>query len=230
MRRRAYFVLATTILWLAALGLVVRHAVDRLAVPAWGNTAGEARSSLVDADTAVGQIFEAPYPGLYRVEIWLEGGTAMGTVTLREEAGSEPGPVLQASSFGPDDLEEGMPYALSFEPLRTSGGREYILSIESSAAGEDGAFTAAYGPNTVLEGATATLNGNPIKGNLRFQTYYTLTNWEKLELLLARMAEGRPYFLGTTGFYAGLALAYTLLLAIFLWQIAGLVTGDRRGD
>jgi hypothetical protein len=34
------------------------------------------------------------------------------------------------------------------------------------------------------------------------------------------MAEGKPYLLGTKGFYVGIAIVYALVLAVFLMQVA----------
>lgn len=230
MRRTGLFAVVVLVIWLATLGLVTKLSVDRLAVPPWGSNVAEAQVLAVETGTVVGQAFRAPYPGLFRIEIWPEsqGRAGSGIVTLRRA--SPPEAVLQASSFSFDELEAGKPYAQEFEPQRDSKGEEYVLSVESSRDGADDAFTLAYSADSDLEGATATLDGDPIAGNLRFQTYYTLRTRDKLDLLLSRLAEGRPYFLGTRGFYVILAIVYALLLAIFLWQIAGLITDKREGS
>lgn len=230
MRRTGLFVLASTAAWLSVLAFTAKISVDRLAVPAWGNTLGDLQSVPADADTVVGQTFVAPHPGLYRLELWLQGGSGISacTATLSRTSGSDAERILQVD-IGADDLAADGSYVLELEPQRDSKGREYVLAIESAATRPDDTFTLAYGPYTVLEGATATVNGTPIPGNLRFQTYYTLRTRDKVGLLLSRMAEGRPYLLGSRGFYVVLGIAYAIFLAVFLWQIANLITGDRKG-
>jgi hypothetical protein len=79
-----------------------------------------------------------------------------------------------------------------------------------------------------LEGASATLNGQAVDGNLKFRTYYSLRTRDKVDVLLTRMAAGRPYLLGSKGFYAGLAVAYVIVLGIFLWYVAQTILEDER--
>jgi hypothetical protein len=87
-----------------------------------------------------------------------------------------------------------------------------------------------YGPESALEGASAYLNDEALPGNLRFHSYYSLRTRERIDLLLTRVAAGRPYFLGTKGFYAGLALIYALVLATFLAVVARAVLEEGEGE
>ena len=72
------------------------------------------------------------------------------------------------------------------------------------------------------------MNGQAVGGNLKFRTFYSLRTRDKVDLLLARMAAGRPYLLGTKGFYVGLAIAYGIVLGIFLWYVAQTILEDER--
>jgi hypothetical protein len=63
---------------------------------------------------------------------------------------------------------------------------------------------------------------------LTFQTYYSLRTREKVDLLLERMAQGRPYFLGSRGSYVILAAVYGVLLLLLLWCVAGKLTSEDR--
>jgi hypothetical protein len=87
-----------------------------------------------------------------------------------------------------------------------------------------------YGPQSILEGGSAYVNGQPVTGNLQFQTYFSLRTREKAELLLTRMAEGRPYLLGVKGFYIGLAVVYALVLLTFLLQIARVILEEHKEE
>ncbi|HSJ54719.1 MAG TPA: hypothetical protein VLC52_13345, partial [Anaerolineae bacterium] len=87
---------------------------------------------------------------------------------------------------------------------------------------------AVYGPGSVMEGGSATVNGQEVAGNLVFQTHYSLRTRDKIDLLLERLAAGRPYILGTRGFYVCLAVLYTLLLLLLIWQVGKKVTSAER--
>jgi hypothetical protein len=109
-------------------------------------------------------------------------------------------------------------------------GQTYYFYLESANTTAEEAIAARYNPNARLEGASAYLNGQPVAGNLQFLTYYTLRTRDKAALLLSRMAEGRPYLLGTKGFYIALAAAYILALGAFLIRAAQVILRKQEED
>ncbi|RPI56221.1 MAG: hypothetical protein EHM56_04640 [Chloroflexi bacterium] len=221
---------ALAVLWLAALALVVKTGVDRLHASPWGNAAAGDMSPEVAGSTQVGQAWMAPLPGLYRIELFLQPpATGSGQpLTFHLQAGVDATSDLWTATIDPGQIVAGSPYAIEFEPLRDSRGRTFYFYLESPQSRPGEAVQFVYGPASVLEGGSAYLNGQEAAGNLVFQTYYSLRTREKVDLLLERMAEGRPYLLGTKGFYVGLAILYGLLLLLLIWHVGKKVTSGEK--
>jgi hypothetical protein len=229
---RRSFLAVTTLLLLIALALVAKVSLDRLAPPPWGNPVGDSLSPQIDAETRLGQQFPAPLPGLYRIELdlILPEESSHGNLVLHLRTAPNAANDLRTASLSLDEAANGRPYGFEFEPIRDSAGQSYYFFLEPSPPAAARDATVRYGPESVLEGASAYLNGEPLPGNLRFHSYYSLRTRERIDLLLTRMAAGRPYFLGTKGFYAGLALVYGLVLAIFVVQVARAMLEEAEGE
>ena len=82
MTRLRLFLLGSTIVWGIAIAVMIKSSVDRLSVPPWGNPVGDDRSPAIADGTQVGQRFVAPYPGLYRIEVWLDPAAVSGPYPL----------------------------------------------------------------------------------------------------------------------------------------------------
>lgn len=221
LRRHYAGILGITALWLVALALIVRSSIDRLSVPPWGNPMGDRLSPEVAGDTYVGQLFTAPMPGLYRIEIALARSTAHSNAHITVHLKSEPASAedLWTANLDTQDVYDGMLYGFEFAPIRGSQGQTYYFYFESDESVPGDAIAVRYSPHAALEGATTYLNGQPAAGNLQFHSFYSLRTRDRVNLLLARMADGRPYMFGTPGFYLGLAVAYALVLGTFLWLV-----------
>jgi len=226
--KRRLFILGLMALWMIALVVVAKTSVDHLSVPPWGNPVGESLSAEVAGNTHVGQMFTAPLPGLYRIEIaWVPAPIAKAQCVifhLKTDPASTQD--LWTADVDTRSVQGGMPYGFEFEPMRNSKGQAYYFYLESPGSAPGDAITVRYNPNAVLEGGSAYLDGQPVAGNLQFHTFYSLRTRDKIDLLLTRMTEGRPYLFGTKGFYIGLAVAYVLVLGAFLLQIARAVLED----
>lgn len=230
MTGRRAIAMVMAVLWLVALTLVIKAGVDRLNAPPWGNAVAGDLSPEVAGDTQVGQAWRAPLPGLYSIELFLQPPAlpARQPLTFHLRAGVDAGPDLWTATIDPEQILAGVPYAVEFEPLRDSKAKTFYFYLESPESGPGEAVKAVYGPESELEGGSAYVNGQEVPGNLAFQTHYTLRTREKVDLLLERMALGRPYFLGTKGFYLGLAVVYGLLLLLLIWRVAGRIASEDR--
>ena len=228
MSKRGVFVLGTGIVWASVMVLVVYSSVNRLSVAPWGNPLGDSLLAEVAGDTLVGQEFTAPLPGLYRIEVALDSGAvrSMHPVTFHLETDPSAVEDLWTTTFNTSDVQDGTPYGFEFPPLRDSQGQSYHFYLQSADSTSGDAVAVRYSADAFVDGASAYLDGQPVAGNLQFLTYYTLRTRDKVDLLLTRMAEGRPYFLGTKGFYVGLAVTYVLVLGAFLWQTAQAVVEE----
>jgi hypothetical protein len=165
-------------------------------------------------------------PGLYRIEVALQPPAkgAAEALTFHLRSGVAATSDLWTATVDPGQITAGLPYAFEFEPVRNSEGQTFYFFLESAASRPGEAVRAVHGPASVLDGAGAYFDGQEVPGNLVFQTHYSLRTRDKVDLLLTRLTEGRPYILGTKGFYAGLAVVYTVLLLVLIWQVARRLT------
>jgi hypothetical protein len=222
---RGLFVLASTVILIIVLALAAKASVDRLSVHPWGNARGDSRSAEVAGDTHVGQQFTAPYPGLYRIELALDGARVNTShpVTFHLKTSPSAAKDLWSTEFSTSDAQGDPLRSFEFPVIRDSKARTYYFYLKSPESPPGDALAARYSPDAIVDGGSAHLNGQPADGNLQFLTYYSLRTRDKADLLLARMADGRPYLLGTKGFYASLVVIYVLVLGLFLWRVAQVI-------
>lgn len=222
MTGRRLFVLGLTAVWLLAIALVITSSVDAMPVLPWGNTMGDERSAEVAGDTQIGQRFTAPFPGLYRIEVALDPSAVRGAHQLTFHLRTDPSVAEDywTETLSTKDVQDGTPYYFEFPPIHNSAEQTYYFYLESASSTSGDAIAVRYSSDAILDGATALVNGQWVKGNLQFRTYYKPGTWDKIDLLLTRMAEGRPYLFGIKAFYGGLAVTYVLVLGAFLWVIA----------
>jgi hypothetical protein len=228
MKRRHLVPLLVVAVWLVALFAVLKVSLDQLPVAPWGNPISGATLVRLSGDTQAGQRFVAPLPGLYRIEVTLavpEGGIS-DPVLLHLQAEPSSAEDLHRAEFAPGEVRDRVPVAIEFPPIRDSKDQAFFFYLESPASLPADAPSALYSPDATLEAATAYLHGEPVEGSLQFRTYYSLRTRERAALLLARMAEGRPYFLGTRGFYVALLAIYGALLLLFLYQIGKIISQE----
>lgn len=217
------------VLWAVSLVLVAKSALDRLPIEPWGNPIG-GDSMAVAGETRVGQSFVAPLPGLYRIEVVLDRATAGSTQPITFHLKSDPTAEqdLWTATFSSADVQSGTAYSIEFPVRRDSKGRAYYFYLDSPESTPGEAVTVRYSPAAVLDGASAYLNDRPVAGDLQFHTFYSLRTRERLDLLLSRMAEGKPYLLGVKGFYVGLGLVYAAVLCAFLLQVARVILTEQE--
>lgn len=229
--KKRYLILAGIMaIWLIALALVAKASVDRLQAPAWGNPSGDELSPELAGDTHVGQQFVAPLPGLQRIEVALFPATTGGAKQIVFHLKTDPAATedLWTSVFEADELQDGEFFVFEFPEMRDSKGKTYYFYLESADSLPGDAVAVYFSPQDFLEGASAYLNEEPAMGNLKFRTGYSLRTREKIELLLSRMTESRPYLVGSRWFYIGLVVAYVLVLGAFLFLIAKIIVEEQE--
>jgi len=215
-----------------SLGMVVIAAVDRLPAQSLGHPLRGHSSIPVAGDARVGQQFTAPLPGLYRIQITPARAAIAGAgpITFHLQTNPAAADDLWTAQLDPAHVQEGLPYDIEFPQLRDSRGQTYYFYVESASSTPDNAIALYYDPLSSLDGASAYLNGQPTAGNLQFNTFYTPSMPDQIETLLDRLAQGRPAWFGNRAFYAGLALAYILVLGILVLQIAQAALGKQKGE
>ena len=231
MTGRQFFLLGSTVLVMAVLVPVLGNTVASVTAPPLGNALGYERSAEVAGDTQVGQQFTAPFPGLSRVDVGLDPSLTRNvhhlTFHLRN-ADSLATEDLWTAGLSTDDIQGEELHSFEFPPVRDSTGQTFYFYLQSTDSAPGDAITIRYDPASLLHDASAYVDGQPVNGNLQFQTFYTLRTQDKINILLARMTEGRPYLLGDKGFYIGLTVVYVLLLGAFLGHIAKAIQEEER--
>ena len=219
----------TLLIWLLGLGLGMASVLGRLSVPSWGNPLGEAQSAELNSGSQVAQSFEAPLPGLAGVAVTIDvaASSVERRVTLRVSDASD-GTLLGEQTLDVGAEASVTELRIDMAPVVNSQRRTFLFSVASDAPPSQGA-TLGYSPSSTLMGARAYHNGQPLVGNLQFQTYYTLSTLQKVDLILARLAEGKPRCLGSRGFLIGAGLIYVSVLSLFVWQVARAAANGEKG-
>jgi len=226
--RRLYMV-GLLFLFLIGLGAIVATGLHHVEAPPFGNPMGDDLVSIAGSGSA-GQLFTAPLPGLCCVQVTLHEtmtGSA-GLLTFHLQAWPGSAGDLWTAQVDPAAVQPGQPHKFEFPPIRDSRGKRYYLYLESPGAAPASGLAVGYSSMAVLDGAGAYLDGQPVTGNLQFSTEYRLTSWEKADLLLARIATGRPGLLGIKELYAIPAAAYALILGAFVLRVAGLIIEEQE--
>jgi hypothetical protein len=232
MKRHRILYVGVTGLWVVAMAVVVKVGLDRLPVSPWGNPAGDELSPAVAEDTQVGEAFVAPLPGLYRIDLVLESiePDGEGLLVLHLKADPSAKKDLWTGDVHVGGMQPGIFYTFEFPPIRDSEGKSYYFYLEPDDPAGGGAVAARYSSLALLQGSSAYVNGRPVAGNLQFQTHYTLRTRDRIGVLLSRMAEGRPYMLGTKGFYVGLGIVYVLILGALLLMVTRAILREEEGE
>jgi len=226
--RRLYTV-GLLLLFLIGLGAIAATSLSHVEAPPSGNPVGDDLVPIAGASRA-GQLFTAPLPGLYCVQVTLDqtGVEGGGLITFHLQVGPGSAGDLWTAQVDLAAVQPGQPCTFEFPPIRDSRGNRYYFYLESPGSAPASGPAARYDSTAVLDGAGAYLDGQPVTGNLQFSTRYRLTSWEKADLLLTRIALGRPGLLGIKELYAILAVAYALIVGTFLVWAAGLMIEEQE--
>jgi len=230
MTKRRLFIAVSVIVWLVVLAIGVKVTLDSVSVPPWGNLAGDAETIELAGDRRVGQQFTAPWPGLYRIEVGLDRGSASDSeeITFHLKNSPTDSQDLWTATLEADEIEGETVYSFEFPPFHDSKGQSFYFYLESAESAPGNAIAVHHSRGVLLPGANAYVDDQPVSGNLQFHTFYSLRTRDKVDALLTKMAAGRPYFFGSKGFYVGLAVLYALVLGLFLWQITAIIVREEE--
>lgn len=228
---RRFLIVGLGVICLVVLLVIVKASVDSLQVPPWGNPVGDSTSAEVALDTEIGQHFAAQMSGLYAIELVLDESTSSTPqdVVFHLRTGPNASKDIWSLAFSTASVSTGEPQRFEFEPIASSGGSSYYFFVESPASQPGDAIAVRYSADAELPGTTAYQDDEPLPGSLQFMTFYGPRTREKVEVLLARIADGRPYWFGEPGFYVVLALLFALLLSLYLWQAARIILDEQGG-
>lgn len=164
--------------------------------------------------TYLGQTFVAPRAGLNRVDVLLYGyfrrNTQPVTFHLRREGAAED---EVTGSFNAGEVWGWRWMSFGFDPLTDSEGQAYVLFFESPTSTPDDGLTLGGVEGDLYPNGTALINGQPVRADAAFMTYYAGVSWEeKATALMARLTGAKPSIWGDIRLYALLAVIYLLLV------------------
>ncbi len=165
--------------------------------------------------TQLGQTFLAPRPGLYRIDVLLYGyfrrNTQPVTFHLRKINSQED---LVRIPFSSSEVWGWHWKSFVFDPLLDSKGQAYYFFLESPTSTPEDAITLGGVEGDLYPHGMGTLNGQPIRADAAFKTYYVGVTWgDKLTALAHKITAGKPSLWGDIRFYALLGGIYLLLVA-----------------
>ena len=171
--------------------------------------------------TQIGQRFVAPRPGLYRIDVLLYGyfrrNTQPVTFHLRQEGAHED---LVTIPFSSAEIWGWHWKSFTFDPLLDSEGQAYYFFFASPTSTPEDTITLGGVEGDLYPYGTATLNGQPMRADAAFKTYYTgVTLGDKVITLARKITEGKPSIWGDVRFYALLGVVYLLLLVRVLYEM-----------
>lgn len=171
--------------------------------------------------TQLGQSFLAPRSGLYRIDVLLYGylrrNTQPVTFHLRKINSQDD---LVLIPFSSSEVWGWHWKSFVFDPLPDSEGQTYHFFFESAASTPEDTITLGGVEGDLYPHGMGTLNGQPIRADAAFKTYYVGVTWgDKLTTLAHKITAGKPSLWGDVRFYALLGGIYLLLIARLLSEI-----------
>lgn len=171
--------------------------------------------------TQIGQVFRAPRPGLYRIDVLLYGYFRRNTQPvhfhLRKNDSQED---LVYISFSSSEVWGWHWKSFVFDPLPDSEGQTYHFFFESPTATPEDAITLGGVEGDLYPYGTAIINGQPARADVAFKTYYVgVTLGDKLTALAHQLTASKPSLWGDIRFYVLLGVIYILLVGRLFSEI-----------
>jgi|Deesub1362B_J571_1020462.scaffolds.fasta_scaffold06598_2 hypothetical protein len=197
-----------------------------------GNSLSEKVAGEIKGATTIGQTFVAPYPDLHRIDVFLATYARTNThdVTFHLKASPESEEDIFAISFNASEVEDNAYRSFVFPQIRESAGKSFYFYLESPSSTPGDAITVWMSNSDAYPEGSAYIDGEPVRGDLRFLTHYSLGYLDKINLLLDRLAENKPYIFGDKRFYIFLGVVYLLLLVLFLNRVIEFAFDDERRE
>lgn len=189
----------------------------------------QAGSREIRPGNSIRQSFVADSDNLNRIEVYLQTffrhntqNVTLSLVELPPTASPLDEGVLQfqtqvnAATLPPQGW-----YAVEFNPLPNSAGRQFELLLESPGSTPGDAVTVGgvLAADPYANGE-AFVGNKPLDGDIAFRVCYPLTFARKMAFLADELTRGRPGPWGNAAFYVGAGLLYLLLMAVLFWQLA----------
>ncbi|MCK8518377.1 hypothetical protein [Methanoculleus sp. 7T] len=154
--------------------------------------------------TTSGQSFSAAYDNLYRIDIrfatYARENTNTIDVSILEKQNTT---VVRHITIDARNLKDCDLHPIEFDPIPTSRGKEYLISLKSIDASPTNTITIWYSGNDAYAEGTRYHNGEPAEGDLCFVPYYQLSIVEAIAYFMQKITCHWLFFT----FYAIVAFA-----------------------
>jgi len=227
MNRFAYLVGIGT---LFALLLIGRASLERLTVGPIGQPIADTPAGEIHGSITIGQLFIAPYDGLYRIDMLMATYARENThdVIFHLRNGPQAEGDLVKITVNTREIEDNRHRPFIFAPIRDSAGKSYYFFFDSPDSEPGDAITVWGTIKNLYPEGRAFRNHQAGGGDLVFLTYYQPSTLHKVDILLDHLAANKPLFWGDRRFYLLLALLYMALLSLFVVKITKIP--PRRGE
>jgi hypothetical protein len=189
---------------------------------------GDVTSGPIAGAGTVGQTFVAPCHDLYRVDTYFDAYDRPDppevVFHLRDSPASDRD--LARVVGAPGQIARAGYQTFEFAPIANSPGQHYYFYFRSKNADPTNAFSVWANSDDVYPDGARFLGGEPGGGDLVFRAYCRLDWVSKADLLLTRLAAGKPFVLGEKRFYIVLFGVYAIVLTLFLNQVGQHVLVD----
>lgn len=214
---RLIFLAVCTALWVGA----AVYWFSKMELSSVSQPVGNMTTAPIAGNGTAGQAFVIPCRGLYRVDVYFaayDRADAPEIVFhLRDSPTSDrdlarvaraPAPIVRADYL-----------AFEFAPIADSAGQRYYFYFRSKNADAASAFSIWANADNVYPDGERFIGQKPEGGDLVFRAYCRLDWGSKADLLLDRLAAGKPLILGEKKFYIVLFGVYAVVLTLFLDQL-----------
>lgn len=175
----------------------------------------------IHGSITMGQTFWSPYPGLYRLDVAMATYARMNTHDVIFHLRESPTVTVDLATIvvNAREIEDNTWHRFEFTPIADAAGRTFYFFLESPTSTPYDAVTVYGLTSDEYKEGQAYLNGQPAGGDLMFLAYYQATPLDLVGMIPARLARGKPGWLGEPWFYVALFAAHLVLTTILLMGV-----------
>lgn len=213
-------------LFVLAYLLIGARLLEQAAPRPIGQIHSDTSAGPLHGSLTMGQTFWSCYPGLHRIDVNMATYTRVNTHDVIFYLRKSPTATTDLVTIvvNAREIEDNAWHRFEFAPLADSADRAFYFFLASPASTPDNAVTVYGRTSDSYKEGRAYLNDQPAGGDLAFLAYYQATPLDMIGVMLARMAQSKPGWLGQPWFYVVLFavnLILTTALLVGVWQWSG---------
>jgi hypothetical protein len=168
----------------------------------------------------IGQTFQAPFSGLYRVDVLLATYARQneGRVVFHLQDGVE-GSELATVEIDAAQVHDNAPHRFTFEPVADSYNRVFYFYLDAPEATPGNAIAVWETDFDSYPNGRAHIDDQPTDGDLRFTAYYRSSPREAWAALTTRVRTWHPLLWQMRWPVLGVAAAWVLGIGILLGEL-----------